>query len=80
MFTVYVLYSPAFNQVYTGQTKNIQSRLERHNKGKDVSTRRYCPWDLVYTEIFTTRSKAMEREKFLKSGIGREYIRSLNLF
>ena len=80
MYTVYVLYSPSYNQVYTGQTQDIISRLKRHNGGLVPSTKRYRPWELVHTEEYATRAEAMKREKFLKSGVGREYLRSLNLF
>jgi len=80
MYIVYVLYSPLYNQVYTGQTQNIMTRLIRHNAGKVISTKRYRPWNLMYTEEFVTRAEAMKREKFLKSGAGREYLRLLNLF
>ncbi|MDD8017635.1 MAG: GIY-YIG nuclease family protein [Bacteroidota bacterium] len=80
MYSVYVLYSPTFHQVYTGQTQNVILRLNRHNKRLVLSTKRYCPWELVYTEEYKTRSEAMKREKFLKSGKGRDYLRSLHLF
>jgi putative endonuclease len=32
-------------------------------------------WQLIYSEEFSTRSQAMKKEKFLKSGQGREWIR-----
>jgi predicted GIY-YIG superfamily endonuclease len=32
-------------------------------------------WHLIYSEELATRSEAMQREKFLKSGQGREWIK-----
>jgi putative endonuclease len=80
MFIEYVFYSLTFKQVYTGQTQDIFDRIIKHNAGKVISTKRYRPWILVYTEEYTTRTEAMIRERFLKSGMGREYLRSLNVF
>ena len=77
MFYVYVLKSRKNSKTYTGSTKNLGKRLLEHNTGKDK--RRFgCangPWDLMFFENFKTRSDAMRREKFLKSGKGREYIK-----
>ena len=40
-------------------------------------TLRYRPWELVYTKIFGNKLDAMRREKFLKSGFGREEIKKI---
>lgn len=58
-------------------SSEIQKRVERHNKGKNKTTKPYAPFDLVYTEEFNTRMEAREREKYLKSGIGREFLKRL---
>jgi putative endonuclease len=77
-FTVYVLYSQQFNKHYVGFTSDLQSRLLSHNslatKGFTVL---YRPWTLIHTEVFETKSEAMKREKWLKSGVGRAFIKSL---
>jgi putative endonuclease len=71
-FTVYLLYSPSFDKTYVGFTSNLEARLLSHNElgTKDWATK-YKPWTLVHTEIFESKSEAMAREKFYKSGIGR---------
>lgn len=75
MFTVYALYSVDFNKIYIGQTEDIQRRLFEHNNGLLSSyTKRYKPWQIVYTEEYSTRVEAMKREKQLKSQKGREFI------
>ena len=77
MFTVYVLYSPAFDKIYIGFTKNIEARFLSHNKlGKKGWTIKFRPWQILYTEGFTVKEKAMIREKELKSAKGRSFIRS----
>ena len=76
-FHIYILYSPEFNKTYVGQTNNLHSRLEYHNKGKVRSTKAYKPWMMIYSEDFTSRSGAMKREKWFKSSEGRKIIREI---
>jgi putative endonuclease len=75
MFTVYVLYSAAYEKIYIGYTSDLENRLLSHNalatKGNTV---KYRPWKLFYFEEFETKHEAMAREMELKSGKGREYI------
>ena len=49
---------------------NPEERLERHNSGGVVSTKVDRPWELIYTEIFTTIKEAREKEKKVKSWKG----------
>lgn len=77
MFTVYVIKSKNRNYLYVGLTKNLQDRLKRHNNGWEKTTKPYKPFKLVYTEEFKTRTEARLREKELKSGYGKEFIKSL---
>jgi putative endonuclease len=78
MFTVYILHSAAHNKTYIGQTKNLENRLLEHNetalKGFTVA---YRPWILVHHEVYETRGEAMKREKYLKSGMGREIVKKI---
>ena len=55
-------------------SKNIDNRLKQHNAGQNRSTKAYLPWDLIHVEEFETRQDARTREKYLKSGIGREWL------
>ena len=75
MFSVYVLYSEKFNKIYIGYTSNIEQRLLAHNELETKGfTLRYRPWKLVYSEVFSEKSEAMQREKQLKTAKGREFI------
>ena len=77
MFTVYVLYSEEFNRTYTGLTNDLERRLKEHNSKQNRSTKAYVPWKVIYKEEIETRIKAREREKYLKSGIGRDFIKKI---
>ena len=76
-FTVYILFSGQFSKHYTGFTSNIEERLKSHNElGKDW-TAKYRPWKLIYTREFETKSEALEYEKWLKTGAGRDFIKTI---
>jgi len=78
-FVVYVLRSLKDNKRYIGFTDDLCDRINQHNSGKVPSTRNRRPLKLIYTEVYKTRKEAREREKFFKSGKGREYLKSQNL-
>ena len=63
--------------LYTGHTQDLESRLAAHNRGLSRYTKQRGPWVLVYSEEFETRSEAMKREKFFKSGKGREALKEI---
>ena len=62
-------------KLYIGQTWNIQKRLQEHNEEGNGYTAKFRPWRLVYTEIVISRKEAMQREKYLKTGVGREWLK-----
>lgn len=75
MFTVYVLKSFKNGKRYIGQTsKDAFSRMNEHNTGSNQWTRHNGPFEIVYFENFETRSEAIKRERFLKSGQGRKWL------
>ncbi len=76
MFTVYVLKSLVNGRMYTGYTEDVEGRLDYHNSGKVRSTKAYKPYALVYTEEFADKTEARKREIFLKTGKGREYLKT----
>ena len=67
MFVVYILCSLKYNRYYIGHTKNINSRLAEHNRGKVRSTKAFVPWKVIYTETFETKPDAYQREMEIKS-------------
>lgn len=76
MYTVYVLFSAQYEKIYIGFTLNMEQRFLSHNKmGKKGWTVQYRHWHILYTEQYDGKSEALLREKFLKSGKGREWIK-----
>ena len=75
MFYAYVLQSQINGYLYKGSTENLEARVEQHNAGLVNYTSKYMPWKLVYFELYDSRSEAMAREKFFKSGKGREWLK-----
>ncbi len=77
-FVIYILYSEKFNKNYTGFTSNLIERLKSHNHlGTKGYTLKFRPWKVIHVEFFNSKSEAMQREKYLKTGIGREFIKNL---
>jgi len=77
MFFVYILRSETSGRLYTGHTANLTQRMGQHEEGLTKSTKNRGPWSLVHCEQFGTRAEAMRRERFLKSGQGREQLRRI---
>jgi putative endonuclease len=76
MYYLYILQNK--NQLlYKGISNNIQRRIKQHNQNRAVGTRGKGPWELVYSEVLPDRKTAREREKYFKSGIGREKLKEL---
>ena len=81
MYFVYVLQSRKDGKHYTGITNNLERRLSQHNRGNSStpSTQTRGPFRFIYSEKVANRMAAREREKYLKSGSGREFIKKLIL-
>jgi putative endonuclease len=77
MYFVYVLGNAATQKHYTGFTTDLVQRLGQHNSGVTKSTKNRGKWELIYWEEFASRSEAVCRERFLKSGQGREELRRI---
>ena len=76
-YYVYVLRSEVNKHLYVGMSANIFRRIESHNKGRVFSTKGHRPWKLVYSEKIGNRIEARKREKYLKSGFGKEFLKSI---
>ncbi len=77
-FVVYILFSENHGKTYVGFTSNLIERFKSHNfLSKKGYTVKYRPWIVKYLEFYETKEEAIKREKFLKSGKGREFIKSL---
>lgn len=64
--------------LYKGVTQNLFERINRHLEGRGSEwTAKHIPVSLIYFEEFDTEKEALEREKYFKSGSGREYINEI---
>ena len=79
MFCVYIIKSESSNKIYIGQASDIDKRLKQHNDPNNnyskYTKQNKGPWKLIYKEEVASRSEALKRERFLKSGKGREFIK-----
>jgi putative endonuclease len=71
----YVLYSKKLNRFYIGSTNNLKRRIAEHKSGKTHTTFRMKNHKLVYCEICLSKKDAQNRERQLKTGFGRGYLR-----
>jgi len=76
VYFTYVLRSRKDGKFYTGSTNNIDRRLKEHDRGDQKSTKSRRPFELVLKETYEIRTEAREREKYLKSGSGREFLKN----
>ena len=77
MFTVYAISSITRKYRYIGLSSQPEVRIARHNKAQNKTTKPYAPFRLIHTKDFKTRIEARRYEKYLKSGMGREYLDAL---
>jgi len=76
-FTVYAIKSLSRKYIYVGMTNNLERRLKEHNQRENRSTKAYTPFILIFSETFKTRNLARIKEKYLKSGVGKSFLKNL---
>jgi len=74
-YYVYLLESLKDKSWYIGFTINLKRRLTEHNLQKSKATKPKIPYRLIYCEVYRDKRDAKGREKFLKSGSGRKFLR-----
>jgi putative endonuclease len=75
MHCTYVLYSESDGEWYTGAASGLRARVREHAEGRVRSTARRRPLLLVYYEGCLNREDAFRRERYLKTGRGKRYLR-----
>ena len=73
---VYLLISESDGNFYTGSTIDLRRRLQEHSEGKVISTEKRTPMKLLYYEACINEKDARRREKYLKSGMGKKYLKN----
>lgn len=76
MFYTYVLQSLKDLKWYTGSTGDLRKRFKEHSDGKVESTKGRGPFRLIYYEACLHDQDARAREKYLKSGPGKKYLKN----
>ena len=75
MYYVYIIFSVEYDEWYVGSTNDLQNRIHDHNSGKNLHTKKYKPWKLVHYSAFKSKTRALEFERYLKTGSGRAFSR-----
>lgn len=73
---VYVIKSTKNDHWYTGSTNDLRKRFKQHNEGKSIYTKLGCPHKLIYYEASLNEQDARSRELYLKSGMGKRYMKN----
>lgn len=75
-YYVYILKSLKSSRWYTGCTNDLRKRFMQHQKNESTYTRYKGPYMLIYYEACRDRVDAFSREKYLKSGMGKRYLKN----
>jgi len=75
VFYVYVLRSESDSGFYIGYSNNLKARLRQHKSGDSFATAHRGPWKLIYYEAYLNQHDALGRERYLKSGSGRRFLK-----
>ncbi len=76
MLYTYMLFSEHDGRFYTGTTANLRQRIRQHAEGEVRSTAYRCPLRLIYYEACLNDEDAYRRERFLKTGKGKRYLKN----
>jgi len=64
------------NTFYVGYTQDLKARITLHSSGLVFSTKNKLPVELIYYEACINQFDALKREKYLKSGPGKKFIKN----
>ena len=75
-YYVYLLQSLRSGKWYTGYKANLRKRFSQHQNNESRYTKGRGPFRLIYYEACLNEGDAKARENYLKSGMGRRYLKS----
>jgi len=77
MFWTYLLENQNDKSWYIGYTSDLEKRLKEHQGGfgSQTTSQKKGDWNLIYCEGYLNKKDAEGRERFLKSGSGRKYLK-----
>ena len=76
MYYTYVLKSLKDNELYIGYSADLKNRIKEHCDGVVVATADRRPLQLIYYEACLSKKKALDREKYFKTGFGRRFLKN----
>ena len=76
-YYLYILYSKSEDKYYIGHTADIKGRLLKHNANHKGFTGKNNDWEILYSEIYSTKTEAYARERQIKKWKSRIRIQSL---
>ena len=65
-YYTYILRSGSTGRFYVGHTANLAKRIAEHNNNRTFSIKNRGPWEVIYTQEFSTRAAASQREREIK--------------
>ncbi|NBC03652.1 MAG: GIY-YIG nuclease family protein [Bacteroidetes bacterium] len=74
---LYIIYSEKRDSYYSGQTKGVDNRVVKHNKGHSLATRGGEPWKLKKVIEFEIKSEAIKAENWIKRMKSRRVIEQI---
>jgi len=75
MFYTYVIQNMN-NRWYTGSTSDLRKRFNEHNQKKSTYTKYRGPYKMIYYEACLNEKDARSREAYLKTGMGKRYLKN----
>ena len=76
MHYIYVLTSEKDGKLYVGCTSNVENRLKYHNSGRVLSTKGRRPFRLIFTETYSDKYQAFEKERYYKTAKGKKELKA----
>jgi putative endonuclease len=76
MWYTYIIKSKKDDKWYTGYTQNLRKRFSDHNNGLSTWTKGRGPFTIIYYEACINKEDARSRELFLKTGMGKRYVKN----
>ncbi|MDD4352046.1 MAG: GIY-YIG nuclease family protein [Candidatus Gracilibacteria bacterium] len=76
-YYVYVLQSKKDNKFYIGFTTNLDRRIKEHDEGKNISTAKRLPVELIFYEAYLSKGDALRREKYFKTAKGKTTLKQM---
>lgn len=75
-YYTYVIKSLKDKKWYTGIANDLRKRFNEHNSNKVSTTKGRGPFRIIYYEACLNKNDAAAREKYLKSGMGKRYLKN----